>query len=107
MIKLFLIIKRVTISNGPTEFVMASHKTSNNFYLKNISRNQTNTPKNITKESFFDNKENVFKAVGDEGEVVLMDTIGFHRGGFCEEDRLIANITYIPCKYSNGIPSLE
>ena len=36
-----------------------------------------------------------------------MDTSGFHRGGFCKEDRLIANITYIPSKYSDGIPSWE
>tara|TARA_B100000242_G_scaffold124592_1_gene87756 strand:- start:25535 stop:26350 length:816 start_codon:yes stop_codon:yes gene_type:complete len=107
MIKLFLIIKKVTISNGPTEFVKASHKTSNHFYLRNIFRNQTNTPKSFSQEKFFDNQANVFKAIGEEGEVVLMDTSGFHRGGFCEEDRLIANITYIPCKYSDGNPSWE
>ena len=105
MIKLFLIIKKVNISNGPTEFVKASHKTSNNFYLRNIFRNKTIVPKDFYQEEFLDNKANVFKAIGDEGEVILMDTSGFHRGGFCEEDRLIANITYMPCKYSDGKPS--
>ena len=49
--------------------------------------------------------KDIFYSIGDKGELVFMDTSGFHRGGYCQEDRLIANITYLPYKYGDGIPS--
>ena len=59
MIKLFLFIKKVTSSNGPTEFIKASHKTSKNFYLKKSFRNQTMTPENFW-ETLNDNNKRYF-----------------------------------------------
>lgn len=105
MIKLFLFINEVTLLNGPTEFIKGSHKTSRNFYLRNLYRNLTMAPENFMETLKETNKENIFYSIGNKGEIVFMDTSGFHRGGKCQEDRLIANITYLPYKYNDGIPA--
>ena len=41
----------------------------------------------------------------NKGQIVLMDTNSSHRGRYCQEDRLIVNITYLPCKDGDCIPS--
>ena len=94
IIKLFLIIKDVGLSNGPTEFIKQSHRTSKNFFLRNIYRNKTNTPSNVCEKIIKEKKGELFISEGKSGDIILLDTSGFHRGGYCEQERLIANLTY-------------
>ncbi len=95
ILKVFVLMRDVDYSNGPTEFISSSHKTSNvkvlsKFCSSSISISDLQIAALRQKIEF----SHVFMT-GKTGDLCFLDTSGIHRGGFCDDDRLISYLCFL------------
>ena len=102
LIKIFVYFSDVTKQCGPFEFINQTHNKMNkkpnkgpistkrfggSFYPDQINLNQQ-----IIKEKF-----SINSLTGKKGKIIIADTTGLHRGGFCSSgSRLMSTFTYYP-----------
>ena len=106
LIKIFVYFSDITKESGPFEFINQTH---NNMNLKpnkgpittkrfggSFYPDQKNLGQQIIKEKLFVNS-----IIGKKGKVMIADTTGLHRGGYCEfGSRLMLTMVY----YTKGDP---
>tara|TARA_S200000501_G_scaffold28458_1_gene24205 strand:+ start:34 stop:924 length:891 start_codon:yes stop_codon:yes gene_type:complete len=102
LIKVFIYFSDTTKECGPFEFINQTHNKMNKYPNKgpiptkrfggSFYPDQINLNQQIIKEKFFINS-----IIGKKGKVIIADTTGLHRGGFCESgSRLMSTFTYYP-----------
>ncbi len=102
LIKIFIYFSDVTKECGPFEFINQTHNKMNLEPYKgpittkrfggSFYPDQKKLAQQIIKEKFFINS-----IIGNKGKVIISDTTGLHRGGFCKSGtRLMSTFTYYP-----------
>ncbi len=102
LIKIFIYFSDITKECGPFEFINQTHNKMNLEPSKgpittkrfggSFYPDQRKLAHQIIKEKFFINS-----IIGKKGKVMIADTTGLHRGGFCESGtRLMSTFTYYP-----------
>lgn len=104
MLKMFINLQSVKYANGPTEFIVGSHKTSP---YRRVSMHQYR--KVILNESRLEKlrlklNPSVINSSGDIGDLMIIDTSGIHRGVLCQSDRYVANLCLLPYDCGKNIP---
>ena len=102
LIKIFIYFSDVTNKCGPFEYIPKTHN--------NMTLNPMNGPKTTKRfgGSFYPNQEQIYQQIcnkslqinsmtGEKGNIIICDTTGLHRGGYCEEgSRLMSTFSYYP-----------
>ena len=102
LIKIFIYFSDVTKNCGPFEYIPKTHNNMNlnpisgpittkkfggSFYPDQDKINNKISDKNLQVESM----------IGSKGKIIICDTTGLHRGGFCKDgSRLMLTLVYYP-----------
>ncbi len=96
MLKIFLLMHDVDSSQGPTEIISHSHKTSPNKVLSKFQSSKIHIS-NLDIDKLKNKTELSFEFMtGTTGTIIFLDTSAIHRGGFCENDRLVSYMCFLP-----------
>ena len=102
LIKVFVYFSDVNKDNGPFEFITGTHnkKIRDARYGPETTKKFGGSfyPEQSVIESFIDKEDpKILRFTGSYGSVIIADTSGFHRGGYCQKDsRLMLTLVYYP-----------
>lgn len=102
LIKIFIYFSEVLKESGPFEYISSTH---NNMNLNPINGPITTKrfggsfypDQNHLNNQIKDEKLTVNTLLGNKGKIIIADTTGLHRGGYCEKgSRLMCTLVYYP-----------
>ena len=104
-LKIFIYLTDCGEKNGPHEFITGSHK--NNGIPKNLrSKGYIRLDDEIISKYY--SKNHIKKFTANEGDLILEDTIGLHKGKqLLEGRRLMLNFQYSSCSFGASLPELK
>lgn len=98
ILKIFCLLQDVGIKNGPTEMLPGSHRTGERARLSNYRKNSVHLPQDEIGALIKDKDIHPIKCTGSKGDIFFIDTSSIHKGGWCEESRLLSQLCFLPRK---------
>ena len=104
-IKIFIYLTDCGEKNGPHEFVIGSHK---NDGIPKELRSKGYSRLSDEEISKYYNKNQIKKFIANEGDLIIEDTIGLHKGKqLIKGNRLMLNFQYSSCSFGASLPIIK
>lgn len=104
-IKIFIYLTDCGEKNGPHEFVIGSHK---NDGIPKELRSKGYSRLSDEEISKYYSKNRIKKFTANEGDLIIEDTVGLHKGKqLLEGKRLMLNFQYSSCGFGASLPKLR